>query len=127
MRIAQINGMNSNSSMNFRGLWGKEKVVTNYDETMGYETTDRFYYPFMDESADDIKKIQEKYTKNSVNYNGGQYTMDYFERCHINKKLRFTKSEWEQYSHNKSGIDKLLKSVIETSLKMQNLKQYIIK
>ena len=127
MRIAQINEMNSNSGMNFRGLWGKEKVAANYDETIGYETIDRFYYPFLDENADEIKKVQEKYTKNSVNYNGGQYTMDYFEKCHVNDKLRFTKSEWEQYSHNKSGIDKQLKSIIETSLKMLNLKHYIIK
>ena len=125
MRIAQINEMNSNSVRNFRGLWGEEKRTTNYDNTMGYETTDRFYYPFLDESSDEIKKVQEKYTKNSVNYNGGQYTIDYFEKCHVNDKLRFTKSEWEQYSHNKSGINKQLKSIIETSLKILNLKQYI--
>ena len=127
MRIAPINEMNSSSGMNFRGLWGKEKVTANYDETMGYEKTERFYYPFLDESAGEVKNVQEKYTRNSVNYNGGQYTMDYFEECHVNDKLRFTKSEWEQYSHNKSGISKQLKSIIETSLKMLKLKHYIIK
>ena len=108
-------------------MGGKKKITTDYGETIGYETTDRFYYPFLDENADEIKKVQEKYTRNSVNYNAGQYTMDYFEECHVNDKLRFTKSEWEQYSHNKSGIDKQLKSIIETSLKMLNLKHYIIK
>ena len=59
MRIAPINEMNSSSGINFRGLWGKEKVTANYDETMGYEKTERFYYPFLDESADEIKKVQE--------------------------------------------------------------------
>ena len=125
MRIAQIAGINSNSSMNFRGLWGEEKVLKEYDSTSGMETTDKFYYPFLDESSDEIKKVQEKYTNHSVNYNGGQYTIDYYDRCNVKDRLRFTKSEWERYSHNKSSIKKQLKAIIESSLKKLNLKHYI--
>ena len=32
MRIAPINEMNSSSGMNFRGLWGKEKVTAKIRE-----------------------------------------------------------------------------------------------
>lgn len=119
MNVAQVN------NINFNGLWGKEKVTSDYGETMGYENTDRYYHPFQDESLDEIKSIQEKYTKNSVNHNGGQYTIDYFEHCHINDKLGFTKAEWAQYTKDKKSLATNLRIFIEESLRRADLKHYI--
>ena len=126
MKIAQINQMNSNSVRSFRGLWGNEKTtIDSQPEKWESKKIERFYYPFMDEGKDEIQKVQKQYTNNSVKYNLGNNIKYFFEECHVKDKLRFTKSEWEQYLHNQPTMNKSLKSLINASLEMLNLKQYV--
>ena len=58
----------SYSPQNFKGLWGKEEIVTEDDRRWSSafdcdfgefkQITVKEYYPFMDETEDDIKKIK---------------------------------------------------------------------
>ncbi len=121
----QVSPVKFSQNQNFKGLWGAEKKTKDYGESMGSETIDRFYYPFKDETNKEIDAIKNKYTKSSYNLNGGQYTIDYIENCHIEDKLGFTKREWEQYSKNKKGLKPIVKDFIESSLKMFDLKHYL--
>lgn len=121
----QVSPVKFSQTQNFKGLWGQEKTSSDYGQDMGSETIDRYYYPFKDETSREIDAVKKKYTKNSYNLNGGQYTIDYFENCHIEDKLGFTKREWEQYSRNKSGLKPVVKEFIESSLKMFDLKHYL--
>ena len=73
MKIGSINcctprGIKSPSSQNFRGLWGKDNIVTEDDRRWSSafecdfgefkQITVKEYYPFMDETEDDIKAIK---------------------------------------------------------------------
>ena len=149
MKVLQINAMNySQQSLSasknneneptkpeiqtqpsFKGLWGKETKIDNidYDSFSGSETIDRNYYPFLDETSEEIKAIKEEYSITSVNHNGGQGSVYYYQNCHINPKLPFTKLEWAQYVKNKFRLDKSTRTFIETALKRCNLKQHIVR
>ena len=149
MRISQINAMNqrlkkiaanrnngneptktdSSIQPNFKGLWGKESIIDNidYKTYSGSETTNRDYYPFLDESSEEIQAIKEEFSKTSVNHNGGQGSVYYYQNCHIKNKLPFTTSEWTQYIKNKFNLNRSTRIFIEEALKRNDLKKYLIK
>ena len=149
MRISQINAMNYSSKnlsahknngneppktntqtqTNFKGLWGNESINDNidYETFSGSETTNRHYYPFSDESSEEIQAIKEEFSKTSVNHNGGQGSVYYYQNCYIKNKLPFTASEWAQYVKNKFSLNKSTRVFIEEALKRNGLKKHLVR
>lgn len=72
MKIGNVNYCTpystKSSSQNFKGLWGKEEIITEDERRWSSafecdfgefkQITVKEYYPFMDETEDDIKKIK---------------------------------------------------------------------
>ena len=58
MKITAVNNQSHTSyHNNFKGLWGQDVIHSAIDENFnGKEITNRYYYPFMDETADEILK-----------------------------------------------------------------------
>mgnify|MGYP006955106100 CR=1 FL=1 len=122
-----VSPINFSKSPNFNGLWGVEKKSSIYDDTMGYQITERYYFPFKDETNEEIKAIKEKFNNRSNNFHGGQFYEEFNNICNIEDKLGFTKQHWEQYTKDKQGLTPVVRNFIEASLKMFDLKHYLIK
>ena len=122
-----VSPINFSNSPNFNGLWGVEKKSSIYDDRMGYQTTERYYFPFKDETNEEIKAIMENFNNSSHNFHGGQFYEEFNNICKIEDKLGFTKQHWEQYTKDKQGLTPVVRNFIEASLKMFDLKHYLIK
>lgn len=121
----QVSPVKFSQNQNFKGLWGQEQTSSNYGPDSGSEVINKFYYPFKDETSNEIKSIKNKYTKQSSYFDEQGYYTEHITNCHVEDKLGFTKREWEQYSKNKKGLKPIVKDFIESSLKMFDLKHYL--
>ena len=74
-----------------------------------------------------VVDIKEEYSKTSVNHNGGQGSVYYYQDCYIKNALPFTKSEWAQYVKNKFSLDRATRVFIEEALKRNGLKRHLIR
>ena len=98
----------SYSPQNFKGLWGKEEIVTEDERRWSSafecdfgefkQITVKEYYPFMDETEDDIKKIKaqefiDKTIPDEIN------TVEYVSGLKINimPKIPVTADEYKAY------------------------------
>ena len=75
----------------------------------------------------EIKAIKENFNNSSHNFHGGQFYEEFNNICKIEDKLGFTKQHWEQYTKDKQGLTPVVRNFIEASLKMFDLKHYLIK
>jgi hypothetical protein len=111
----------------FKGLWGKTDYIN--ESTNEYNdiiTETEHYFPFLDETQEEIDKIKSKYPL----FHSGYWTSAYPEYCYeqttnllIKSVLPFTKSEWAQYLKNKSSLKKTTRILIEETLKRFDLKK----
>lgn len=139
MRIAAINPtLQQGVKTNFKGLWGKEKVdnveSSYYDGgnmcEMGtnHFITTKTYYPFKNETAEDIKKIVKKNTKSdsySFDTYGDMSTTVNETKVKVMPKLDITEGEYNKYKND----DLLSKDEhrVEDKLKLAGLKEYLIR
>ncbi len=96
MKIIPIKYTNINNSQNFKGLWGKTSRNTDYDCALGVPKVedDYYYYPFADESSEEIKKIHSENTKAYVEDSSRYRIKD----CKICATLPFNKNMYEAYT-----------------------------
>ena len=127
MKIASIDNQRS-----FKGLWG-ETIKTNEQKLHGnkmvlanYET--RLYYPFGDESIEDVNKIM----KNNTTYkriieNDSDILSIKQSGTDINVKqpLLFSAKQWFQYISNKLELGSVECRLIEENLRRLHLEKYI--
>ena len=62
MKVLPINTNLQNRNMGFKGLWGKPEYINNYDSVYNYDIKKCPYYPFSNETEQDIKRIVDKYS-----------------------------------------------------------------
>lgn len=150
MKISAVNNVyvNKNNMTRFKGLWGESKVETlstpyySYaqmaDEGTSHTLTTSFYYPFADETKEEINEIVKKHSGKDTSYArdrdltppsspwGSIDAVDYINEYKINvmPKLGFTAQQYEDYKNR----DLLSKDemFVEDCLKIAKLKKYLI-
>ena len=125
MKITPIKSFNSNlTQMNsFKGLWGKEshEYVDDYYEMSDYY--DYEYYPFADETQEDIEKVKKnhQYYKSEVSKLVAEpINHVYSIVVTVMSALPFTSKDFNDYLNNK--ISDLKKRVIEQNIFEKNLR-----
>ena len=127
MKITSIDNQRS-----FKGLWG-ETIKTNEQKLQGnkmvlanYET--RLYYPFGDESIEDVNKIMKNNTTYkriiendsdilSIKQSGTDIS--------VKQPLLFSAKQWFQYISNKLALGSVECRLIEENLRRLHLEKYI--
>ena len=137
MRIMSINSAISQSSKaNFKGLWGKENsecVSTSfYDSsqmcemgTTEYVTT-KTYYPFKNETTEDIAKIVRE--NSGIKHHKNDYDNDISDSIRENRvkvmpKLNITEEEYNKYRND--DLLSQAENILEDKLKLAGLKEYL--
>ncbi len=107
----KISAVSNNS---FKGLWAKK--INHVESRPNNHEYIYHYYPFKDESREEIAKAVESVyfrsffsapKKDSQGYELGEY----IDRVHVHKKLDITKEEASEYleNHRKYSADKPLR------------------
>lgn len=101
MNISAINhtyNSNRNNTQAFKGLWGKTSVINDQEPAMcvfkNQETC--YYYPFEDESNEEIRKVVERNSYANIDVIRKQYKV---RECKICTTLPFTKNAYQQYEN----------------------------
>ena len=140
MQILPINSINYQKSNTFRGLWGTETFKDksssgNYAgafwDDIDHEYT-KEYFPFLDETEEQIKQNTEEWTMKSNHYenpyyydNGQPTSYTYTYNVKMMQRLPFRISEWAKYRANKLFLSFNQQNLIENALRKNNLKQYL--
>jgi hypothetical protein len=115
--------IHKNTSNSFKGLWGIESNILDIDDNcVGTETTQKFYYPFVDETSQEIERVSKECTRLYTDTMGGQVSIPVTEECSVMSTLPFSEAEWKVYQHNKFSLSKTARNYIEESLKRFNLR-----
>ena len=127
MRITPVvKQSNTVNNQTFSGLWGKTKRRTDIDEGLNIPsiTETYFYYPFSDETEQQIRQIQKETNKEYIeNKNGSDKLYKYrFKRC---RKLPFTMNEFTNYYLN-SNLDKNSKIIHQYAQNLYTTKGFEI-
>ena len=107
MRISQLNlslmHCNHNKNNSFKGLWGETSVMKDKDPALCImsEQQTYYYYPFFDETQDEIDLAVEQ--------NTNAYIDDYapepiyvLKECKVCTRLPFTKAAFSNYIRTKN-------------------------
>ena len=127
MKITSIDNQRS-----FKGLWG-ETIKTNEQKLQGnkmvlanYET--RLYYPFGDESIEDVNKIMKKNTTYKRIIENESDILSITQTgtdISVKQPLLFSAKQWLQYISNKLAIGSIECRLIEENLRRLHLEKYI--
>ena len=127
MKISNMNSLHFNTPV-FKGLWGEPQndTVAGYDCI--YSHTDEFYYPFKDETNEQINNVVKTKSKSLIT-GFGETTgnMVHFTTfVNVDDTLPFTEEEFKNYKLGKYNADKDLfqKELIESSLDINGLEKY---
>lgn len=100
MRITALNqthNLKQNNVQSFKGLWGRTTVTNDQEPAMcifkNLETT--YYYPFSDETEDDIAEVISHNTYAFIDETIPQYKV---KECKVCTSLPFTQSTYEKYA-----------------------------
>lgn len=104
MKINSINySLNYNKpthkAQNFEGLWGKTSKNTDFDAVLGIPKVEEtsYYYPFSDETQDEINKVVKENTSADIDETDG--AMKYkINDCRVCTTLPFKKVNFENYT-----------------------------
>lgn len=132
MRISAINQNSIYSyhklNQNFKGLWGKSTSEHYEDSMYSDDFTTHYYYPFKDETQDEIDKVvqENEYSNTScadprLVYN--PITCSEGVSVSVKKKLPFTKSEFYAYLNNPKSTTK--RHIIESEITNKDLEEHI--
>ena len=127
MKITSINNQN-----NFRGLWG-ESIKTQEHKNLGskminsdYET--KIYYPFGDESIEDVNNIMKKnitYKRTIENYADTLSISQTGIDVSVKQRLLFSAKQCMKYMTNKLAIGSIEHRLIEQNLRSLHLEKYL--
>ena len=99
MKISSINNAMYSNNANFKGVWGKTSVNTDMDPVINIptNTTTYYYYPFKNESDNDVQEIaKNNKSANIFSVNGKpRYVI---QDCKICARLPITEDEYSWYS-----------------------------
>ena len=100
MNISKINIAYNNS---FKGLWGETKYKTDIDTVMNIQKSveTKYYYPFADESPEEISSIVKSNTNARMYTANKNYSL---KECKVGVPLPFTKQEYEKYKALKGRV-----------------------
>lgn len=117
MKIASINNISAKPyiQQNFKGLWGKDTPLY----TSKTADTQHHYFPFNDETPEEIKKaLASKTYIADERYYGYDGPSEYIEHVAVKERiLPFTKAEWDEYNNKNSSMAKDIKKYIKLTLK----------
>lgn len=84
---------------NFEGLWGKTTRKTDYDEAMGIPKIQEvyYYYPYMDESSEQIQKQIDNNTNAYIDEQNGNSRYQ-IKECKVCTTLPFKEAHFRNYS-----------------------------
>ncbi len=119
MQISPI----TNNNTNFKGMWGETTYMEGTDNAnmVDYYWTIRKYYPYKDETKEEIKKVEEKYSKYDVSPehpNWDQYQTLYEEDVRVQEPLDFTKVDY--YNAMATKYEILLKQDVSKEAREQS-------
>ena len=127
MKITSINNQNA-----FRGLWG-ESIIINERKQAGknlvfanYET--KIYYPFGDESIEDVNTVMRKNTTYKRVVENGLDTLSISQTgvdVSVKQRLLFSAKQWINYINNKLSLSNVERQLIEQNLRRLKLEKYI--
>lgn len=113
MKISAIksNYTSMNRTQSFNGLWGRTSNNIDIDAVLGIPShyVTFYYYPFSDESVEDIQKVVKENSSAYMKDINGQ--SKYIVRsCNVCTTLPFSKIEYEEYSSagERTGTSKSL-------------------
>ncbi|MBR1776024.1 hypothetical protein IJ750_02990 [bacterium] len=116
MQIQPINNFNNS----FKGLWGKDDII-------GADKL-RHYYPFSNETPEQIEEIRKKYTFSRPDANLEGMVLNYSDTMTVvEKKLPFTESDWIDFNVRQAEMAKTKIRLIKKTLKSFGLKHYLEK
>lgn len=92
----------SNSIRNFNGLWGKTSRRTDFDRSLGVPKVEDtyYYYPFSDETQDEIKQVLKQNNDALINDDDG-FTKYITKYCKLCTTLPLKKVNYENYINMK--------------------------
>lgn len=101
MKVSAIHNnynFQNSKSLNFNGLWGNTKRLIDRDPVMGVKTDYQtyFYYPYMDETQEDINKVVSDNTAAYIDdsTNVSTYVV---KECKVCTTLPFKKVHFDNY------------------------------
>lgn len=123
-------GMHKNA--NFAGIWGKEEKQTDNNIRYDYgmeadcgtykETITKPYYPFLDESDEDIKKAEKDYSKFSIREDD-LIKREYSQNVKIMPRIPVTAAEYKAYISRELLSKQEME--IEDKLKGAHMQQFL--
>ncbi len=132
MRISAINQNRFSSyskfNQNFKGLWGKS-LSDHYEDSMySSDSTVHYYYPFKDESQNEIDKVVNEKEYNNTSCADPRTVYDPITcsesvSVSVQKKLPFTKNEFYAYLDNPKSTTK--RHIIESEIMKNDLEEHI--
>ena len=105
------------SNINFKGLWMQPHQYSIDNWTGRINCANLYYYPFKDESNEEIQQVVESYTKNPESNNSKSKENRDIKQFEITDvrvlpKLKITKAQYEAYLMIKSsGLSKLKQNI----------------
>ena len=133
MKIQQIIGLSNHKMANvrretpvFKGLWGEDTYYEQHDSTYDIEDTTCHYYPFKDESNEEIYRARDKYYRSGdCRMGGGSDPHCCYSgvSVEVHEKLPFTAKEFKAYMENR--LHDLRKKVIEHHIMEKKLSIHI--
>ncbi len=115
----QINSINYNNKQmvktpSFEGLWGKTSKNTDFDVVLGVPKVEEtsYYYPFADETREEINKVIKENTKADIEEQGGSIKYK-INDCRLCTTLPFKQSHFDNYRvmNEKSKLYNNMKTV----------------
>ena len=100
MRVLPVTNYNNyQKNVNFKGLWGRTSCrAADFDKVLNVPVTEYtyYYYPFKDESRDEVKKNSDETETAKIVYTNGKprYEIHDFKEAYT---FPFTKAEYENY------------------------------
>lgn len=96
----KVSAININQGQNFKGIWGGRSEEFGGNDTFSYSYVTYHYYPFADDTPEQIEEAYKKYPNTSFNlpwYETGGATFDSSESVYVHPKLPFTSKEYNEY------------------------------
>ena len=125
MKIVPV--QNSNNT-NFKGLWGTPEKRSGGNEFCFFDQTILHYYPFKNESEEEIDKIVKENSEEFVikRFEAGDTTGESYRYVQVHEKLPFTRQEYRAYykTYFLEGSTLEPGRTIEESLKTRGLTRY---
>ncbi len=99
MKILPVHNYNNTKTQNFNGLWGKTTFLVDRDSVLGVttDTETYYYYPFIDESQEDIDKVLNRNKTAYFDHDAGDRYV--IKECKLCTTLPFKEAHFNNYKN----------------------------